>query len=88
MWLIINKNRTPWRHASCPALVQNGLNRTPCGLVVKPARGLAMKPHEAHAKTEEPSEAQSITNTTRAARPGVGIETCLGKGTICKSPEL
>lgn len=31
-----------------------------------------MKPHEAHAKTEEPSEAQSITNTTRAARPGGG----------------
>lgn len=40
---------------------------------MKPTRGLAMKPHEAHAKTDhEPSEAQSMTSTTRGARPGCG----------------
>lgn len=43
-------------------------------------RRLAMKPHEAHAKTKreaKPSEAQSMTSTTRGARPGSLSEVAL-----------
>lgn len=64
-----HQKSSPWRQCLFPARVPNGLSRTPCGLGESNTRRLAMKPHEAHAKT---GEAQGMTSTTRGARPGVG----------------